>query len=525
MLRSTLLLTLTACTVEALYLPSKRKQIPTSLLGECKGFDCLERYVSLPDSSYDWHDTGVRLTGRDSDTSVQWTGHVLNMTSQTWKNPAGLDFPVWWHTMILVVPDNREIFDWSTVMLEFGMHHEVDGQITRVSNRPANEPVQDRIQEYTYIDAETLGTHRSDLQLIAEKAAVLATRTRAVATVLLNVPNEYETFQNDPSGLRRTGDFLKVYSYIDFLEHPDQPERICELPNAKAAVRAMDTVTAFTAGLPNGPVTRFGITGYSKLATTTWMLGALDKRVEAIVPGAIDFELDDLLAQSLQPSELPAPIKNLMKAASPRQHPVKSATKPENFDRDYMQVFMSRGLPEYDKLSSIIDPAKWLDKVNIPKLYVAAANDHVMPMLGEAAESYLKKTTSYTAMKVVPNCDHDDSLVKSLHSVAGFFRGHLLGKTMPEIDSQHDHALHQVVVQQASEHKPIKVRQWFGSPTKEWSYVDISEMQSLQWISLPSSAGVPGSTHAFLELEYEWPESGMYFSITTPEFSLDVTPL
>eukprot|EP00930_Biecheleria_cincta_P074001 TRINITY_DN6123_c0_g1_i3.p1 TRINITY_DN6123_c0_g1~~TRINITY_DN6123_c0_g1_i3.p1 ORF type:complete len:513 (-),score=71.33 TRINITY_DN6123_c0_g1_i3:118-1656(-) len=512
MLRSTLLLALTPGTVEALFLPSQRKLTPTSLLGECEGFDCLERYVSLPDSSYDWHDTGVRLTGTDVGTSVQWTGHVLNMTSQTWNNPAGLDFPVWWHTMILVVPNNREIFDWSTVVLEFGMHHKADGQITRVSNRPANEPVQEQIQEHTYIDADNRATHLSDLQLIAEKAAVLATRTRAAVTVLLNVPNEYETFQNDPSGLRRFGDFLKSYSYIDFLDHPDQPERISELPIAKAVVRAMDTVTAFTASLPNGPVTRFGVTGYSKLGTTTWILGALDKRVEAIVPGAINFELDNLFDQALRAMELPAAIRSLTKVASPGRHPVKSVTKPESFDWDYQQVFMSRGLPEYDKLSSIIDPAKWLDKVNIPKLFVAAANDHMMPLLGEAAEPYLKNTTSYSAMKVVPNCDHDDTLVKSLHSAAAFFRGHLLGKSMPEFTSQHDRALHQV-------------RQWFGSPTKEWSHVDISEMPGRKWTSLPSSASSAGSTHAFLELEYEWPEPGLYYSITSPEFSLDVTSL
>lgn len=523
MLRATLLVTLAACVGEALFLPSTQRQVPSSLLGDCKGFDCVEKYVKLPDASYSWHDTGVRLTGTDLGTSVRWTGNVLNMTSQTWKNPAGLDFPVWWHSMILVFPDNREIFDWSTVVLEFGMHHEVDENITRISNRPANEPVQDQIQEYTYIDAKNQKTHRSDLQQIAEKAAVLATRTRAMVTVLLNVPNEYETFQNDPTGLRRTGDFLKAYSYLDFLEHPDQPERICELPHAKAGVRAMDTVTAFTASLPKGPVTRFGIAGYSKLGTTTWMLGALDKRVEAIMPGAIDFELDELLAEAMIPTDLSAQgqdLKNALMKVTFRRHPVKSATKPEHYMREYVQVLMSKGLPEYDKLSNIIDPAKWLDKVKIPKLYVVASNDDVMPLLGEAAEPYLKETTSYSAMKMVPNCAHDETFMKSLESAAAFFRGHLLRKTMPEIESRRDHALNQVTVRQVSEHKPIKVRQWFGSPSTDWSHVDISEMHGPQWISLPGSAGAAGCTHAFLEVEYEWPEPGLHFSITTPEFSL-----
>merc|ERR1740121_3498646 len=79
---------------------------------------------------------------------------------------------------------------------------------------------------------------------------------------------------------------MRSYTYADFLRHPRQPERICDLPMVKAVVKALDTVAAFTssAAISAGPVTRFGVVGLSKLGLTAWMAAAADPRVEAIAP-------------------------------------------------------------------------------------------------------------------------------------------------------------------------------------------------------------------------------------------------
>ncbi len=58
----------------------------------------------------------------------------------------------------------------------------------------------------------------------------------------------------------------------------------------KAAVRAMDALTAWTATPPGGgkPVARFVVAGGSKRGWTTWTTAAVDRRVVAIVPAVID---------------------------------------------------------------------------------------------------------------------------------------------------------------------------------------------------------------------------------------------
>ena len=87
----------------------------------------------------------------------------------------------------------------------------------------------------------------------------------------------------------RTEDALIAYTWDKFLRTGDSrwPAR---LPMTKAAVRAMDTVTAFC-GSPEGgkiKVDGFVVAGGSKRGWTTWTTAAVDKRVVAIIPCVID---------------------------------------------------------------------------------------------------------------------------------------------------------------------------------------------------------------------------------------------
>ena len=50
----------------------------------CSGLACLQDYVARPEPSYRWEDLGLRLEGEEGD----WTGYVLNFTSQQWLTPA-----------------------------------------------------------------------------------------------------------------------------------------------------------------------------------------------------------------------------------------------------------------------------------------------------------------------------------------------------------------------------------------------------------------------------------------------------
>jgi PhoPQ-activated pathogenicity-related protein len=70
----------------------------------------LDEYVAKPDASYNWTDTGDRLNGTElfPTGKVGWTGYVLNMTSQTWMTEKESNRPVWWHYLVVIIPDNVE---------------------------------------------------------------------------------------------------------------------------------------------------------------------------------------------------------------------------------------------------------------------------------------------------------------------------------------------------------------------------------------------------------------------------------
>merc|ERR1740138_407303 len=97
----------------------------------------MERYLALPDASYSWRDTGVRFSGVDNASGVAWTGHVLNMTSLTWTTEMRPLNPVWWHTLVVIVPENLEFNDWATIFLEAGIDNE--SGVTSIANRASGD--------------------------------------------------------------------------------------------------------------------------------------------------------------------------------------------------------------------------------------------------------------------------------------------------------------------------------------------------------------------------------------------------
>ena len=104
---------------------------------------------------------------------------------------------------------------------------------------------------------------------------------------LSNVPNQPTIFAGETKG--RTEDSLIAYTWDKFLRTGDEkwPAR---LPMTKAAVRALDTITAFCASDEGGKVKvdKFFVAGGSKRGWTTWTTAAVDDRVIAIAPIVID---------------------------------------------------------------------------------------------------------------------------------------------------------------------------------------------------------------------------------------------
>ena len=188
----------------------------------------LDAYLKRPEPVYKWEKTGeTKLEG--------CTIYDLHLVSQTWQ---GI---VWEHHLQIYRVD--------------GMAHP---HFCALLNTGGSGSKSD----------ETLG-------LMAAKA------TGGVFAILFNIPNQ-------PLYGGKTEDALIAYTWNKFLETGDETWPM-HFPMAKAVLKAMDAVQAFTKQSGQPEIDSFLITGASKRGWTTWLAGASrDPRIKAIAPMVID---------------------------------------------------------------------------------------------------------------------------------------------------------------------------------------------------------------------------------------------
>ena len=125
----------------------------------------------------------------------------------------------------------------------------------------------------------------------------------------------------------------------------------------KAAVRAMDTVTAFC-GSPEGgkvKVDEFVVAGGSKRGWTTWTTAAVDKRVVAIIPIVID-------VLNIEPSML-------------HHYAAYGFWAPAIGDYTTFSIMDWNGTPEYEALMKIEEPYEYRQRLTMPKFIINASGD------------------------------------------------------------------------------------------------------------------------------------------------------
>jgi PhoPQ-activated pathogenicity-related protein len=304
----------------------------------------LDRYIAAPDKNYKYE--LVNTVKGDG-----FTAYVLDMTSQAWRSPEEVDRPIWKHWVTVVRP--------TEVKSDTGLLF-----ITGGANGP-KPPAQ--------VDSMLSG---------------LAVQTGTVVTELRMVPNQPLTFHGETKG--RVEDSLIAYTWDKYLRGGDDqwPAR---LPMTKAAVRAMDTVTAFGGTEAGGKiaVNKFVVAGASKRGWTTWTTAAVDKRVVAIVPLVIDM-------LNIQPS-------------FEHHWRVYGFWAPAVKDYEQMNIMDWTRHPRYHELMKIEEPYEYRDRLTMPKLMINATGDQFF--IPDSWQFYWDDLKGEKLIRYVPNADH--SLRKS----------------------------------------------------------------------------------------------------------------
>src|SRR5688572_9278520 len=254
----------------------------------------LDRYIAKADSNYSYK----LVSKKDVEGG---TVYVLEMTSQQYLTTNEVDRPIWKHWMVITRPNEVKS---STGLLFIG-----GGS----NDRPAPSGPDGNI-------------------------ARIAAETKSVVTELRMVPNQPLIFKGEEKG--RVEDALIAYTWDKYLRTGDEkwPAR---LPMTKAAVRALDTNTAFCASEEGGStrVDSFVIAGGSKRGWTTWSTAVVDKRVKAIVPIVID-------------------LLNIVPSFE-HHYEAYGFWAPAVGDYQAMRIMDWNGSPEYKKLMEIEEPYEY----------------------------------------------------------------------------------------------------------------------------------------------------------------------
>ena len=255
----------------------------------------LYEYLGRPEPDFKWEKRGEKRLGNG-------TVYDLHLVSQKWQGE------IWSHRLQLFYPDNCKRTDFCTLL-------------------------------------NTGGGGSSSEDFLGMTAA---TQAGAPFAILFHIPKQ-------PLYGGKVEDELIVHTWMKYLETGDESWPL-HFPMAKAVIKAMDVLQAFTKDAGKPRLERFLITGASKRGWTTWLVGASkDKRVAGIAPMVID-------------------ILNVAKQI-PRQ--MESFGKPSEQVGDYTAMGFDKILatPQGKRLLELEDPWSYRNVLTMPKLIILGTND------------------------------------------------------------------------------------------------------------------------------------------------------
>jgi PhoPQ-activated pathogenicity-related protein len=324
----------------------------------------IDRYVQKPDDAYRW-----KIVSSETKDGMQVV--VVDMVSQKWLTEEQVDRPEWQHWVTLAIPE-KPVSDIGLLMIGGGKN----------GSTPPSTASPEIVQ--------------------------IAAATGTVVAELRMVPNQPLVFHND--GVARSEDDLIGYTWDQYLK-TGEPIWLARNAMVKSAVRAMDTMTAVTAQVADGHVVnKFVVAGGSKRGWTTWLTGAMDKRVVGIVPIVIDvLNTDKSMRHHFAAYGYWAPaIGNYI------QHHIM-----ERIDD-----------PRLAEAYELVDPYFYRHRLTMPKLILNAAGDQFF--LPDSSQFYWDDLQGEKHLRYIPNADHGMNGTDAIQTVVAFYSMIVRGQARPE---------------------------------------------------------------------------------------------
>src|SRR5947208_3029837 len=334
----------------------------TPAIGEVTALD---RYVAAPDPSY-------RYELIETIPGDGYAAHVLEMTSQRWRDETEVDRPLWKHWLTVIAPEQVAT---GTALLIVG-----GGSNERKPPARANPLL-----------------------------AMGAIATQSVIAELRMVPNQPLTFVGETQ--QRSEDAIIAYSWDKYLRTGDDAWPL-RLPMTKSVVRAMDAITTFCRNATGGgiEVDRFVVGGASKRGWTAWTTAAVDERVVAVVPAVIDLlNLEKSFEHHYRAYGFWAPAIAAYQASD---------------------IMRWAGTTELAALLKIEDPYAYRDRLTMPKFIINSAGDQYF--LPDSSQFYFNSLIGEKFLRYVPNTDHSLKGSDAPESAFAFYEAIVTGRPRPK---------------------------------------------------------------------------------------------
>jgi PhoPQ-activated pathogenicity-related protein len=426
--------------------------------------NALDAYVAKPDPSYN-----VRVVGSCNGEGYRCA--VLQLTSQTW-GPKDVDDRVWKHWMTVVIPDNV-------------IH----------------------TKAFLYITGGDKGDAAPTAP--AERFAKMAVETGSVVVQLDDVPNQPLTFADDPLKKARVEDEIIAFLQARFAKSQD-PQTLLRLPMVKSGTQAMTAVQDFIRTDSGGKrsIDGFVVAGGSKRGWTAWLVGAVDKRVVAIVPIVINvLGVDETVIHHWRALGYFSPAL-----------------------QDYVDAGLipaQIGKPGVAEVNRLEDPLNYQDRdtMKIPKYVINAVGDEYFPP--DNTRYGYSKVAQPRRLRMIPNSNHSTAGTDIMESITAFHDAVLNGQPLPDYSwtLRTDGAL--MVKPQG---QPTEVRLWQATNPKARDFrVDTIGKAFTSTVLSPQSDGTfvasvqrPGNGYTAYFVELTYPSGGKYPLKFTTE--VQVTP-
>jgi len=230
------------------------------------------------------------------------------------------------------------------------------------------------------------------------------------------------------------------------------------MPMVRSAVRAMDTVQKFAKEEHKLQVDTFTITGASKRGWTTWLTSAVDSRIHALAPMVIDM------------LNMPVQMEHQMATWGTYSDEI------EDYTALSLQKFMKT--KQGESLVQIVDPYRYRDRIEQPKLLIFGTNDRYWPL--DACNKYWDDLRGDKYLLYTPNQGHSiQDVARLAGSICALHKSRCGQMVLPKLQWKTDLKDGRICLNMQCDTDPQEASIWIArSQTRDF--------RNASWTSLPA---------------------------------------